>query len=243
MVHKLLASLLLTACAAAPAAPPPAGPPVLPSAERDFDKDGFVDPRDRCPREAGPGPVGCPDRDVDGDGFKASVDRCPNFAGPAPDGCPPPDADNDGVGNDDDKCQGKFENMNGFQDGDGCPDEVPKDLLRFTGVIKGVTFDTETDLLKPGAAPVLDRAAAVLKRYPDVRIEIAGHGDGTDPPTNGMHPTQRRAESVKEYLVEKGVDASRMETRGAGADEPLDSNKTAAGRARNRRIEFTILVK
>ena len=242
MVRKLLAPLLLAACAASQSAPPPAGPTVLPSAERDYDGDGIVDPRDRCPREPGDAPLGCPDKDVDGDGLKASVDKCPNFAGPPPTGCPPPDADNDGVGNDDDKCQGKFETPNGFQDNDGCPDEIPRDLARYIGTVKGVTFEGTTDTLKASANVVLDRVIKLLKRYTDVRIEISAHTDNLGDRETGNDLTALRADSVKDYLTEHGIDAARLETRGAGANEPLDSNKTAAGRARNNRIEFTILV-
>ncbi len=242
MLRKLLAPLLLAACAASPDAPKPAGPPVLPSAERDYDGDGFMDPRDRCPRERGEAPLGCPDKDVDGDGLKASVDKCPNFAGPAPDGCPPPDADNDGVGNDDDKCQGKFETVNGFADKDGCPDELPRDLVKITGTIKGVVFEDESDDLKPTSNAALDRAVKALKRYADVRIEISGHIDTAADPESGKTLSKLRADAVKDYLVEQGIEATRLETRGAGANEPLDSNKTASGRARNRRIEFTVLV-
>lgn len=215
---------------------------MLPSAERDFDGDGLVDPRDRCPRDPGEAPLGCPDKDLDGDGLKASVDKCPQFAGPAPDGCPLPDADNDGVANDDDKCQGTFETLNGFQDRDGCPDELPRDLTRITGVIKGVVFETKADTLKASSKPALDRVTDLLKRYPDVRIEISGHLDNTMKVDPASDPSLRRAEVVKQYLVDQGIEAKRLETRGAGANEPLDSNKTASGRARNRRIEFTILV-
>ncbi len=240
MVRLLLAPLLLAACAVAPAAPPPAPAPVLPSAERDFDNDGLVDPKDRCPREPGEAPLGCPDKDFDGDGLKASVDKCPQVAGPAPDGCPPPDADNDGVGNADDKCQGTFETLNGFHDRDGCPDEIPRELTRLIGTVKGVVFETDEDVLKASSKSALERAATVLKRYPDVRIEISAHNDNISKDEGDI--TARRAEAVKQRLIELGIEDKRLETRGAGANEPVDSNRTAAGRARNRRVEFTILV-
>lgn len=233
--------LFVTACAAAPAPAPPASAEP-PSATRDFDGDGIVDPKDRCPRDRGEAPLGCPDRDDDGDGLKASLDRCPQVPGPPPNGCPLPDADSDAVADAGDRCQGEMETLNGFQDGDGCPDAIPKDLAKITGVIKGVQFDPKTDLLTPSSKPVLDRAAAVLKRYPDVRIEISGHTDGASSGKDGRDPSGRWAEAVKKYLLDNGIESKRLETRGAGPDEPLDSNKTAAGRARNRRVEFTILV-
>jgi len=83
----------------------------------------------------------------------------------------------------------------------------------------------------------------VLKDFPSIRIEISGHTDSTGSREYNLDLSRRRAESVKRYLVtEGGVEESRVQTRGAGPDEPIDTNKTAAGRAKNRRIEFMILV-
>jgi len=89
---------------------------------------------------------------------------------------------------------------------------------------------------------VLDRAVDVLREFEAIRIEISGHTDSTGSPEYNRDLSLRRSNSVKRYLVEHGVSESRIETRGAGPDEPIDTNKTAAGRAKNRRIEFTILV-
>jgi OOP family OmpA-OmpF porin len=240
VLRRLTGPLLLAACAAAP--PPPPAPAPLPSATRDFDGDGFADPRDRCPRDAGVAPFGCPDPDEDSDGFSLARDRCPKLPGVAPDGCPPPDGDRDNIADADDRCHDEQETQNGFDDLDGCADKVPKDLAKFTGTIKGVSFELDKDKLKKSSNRVLDRAAAILKKYPSVRIEISGHIDSTGSVEYSNDLSRRRAVSVKQYLVDRGIDPARLATRGAGPDEPLDTNKTAEGRARNRRIEFTLLV-
>jgi outer membrane protein OmpA-like peptidoglycan-associated protein len=109
-------------------------------------------------------------------------------------------------------------------------------------VIKGVVFETKGDALKASSKPTLDRIAELLKRYPDVRIEISGHIDNATKADPANDPSLRRPRPSSSTFVDQGIEARRLETRGAGANEPLDSNKTASGRARNRRIEFTILV-
>ncbi len=239
MVRPLLASLLLVGCTAAPPTQAPAPKPMPESALRDFDKDGFMDPQDRCPSDAGVAPTGCPS-DGDGDSVVDSKDACPKEPGVLKDGCP--DADHDAIGDKVDTCPDKAETVNGYSDQDGCPDELPKDLLKATGIIRGVQFEIDKDILKRSSFAPLDRAITVLKKYPEVRIEISGHSDSTGSVEYSRDLPRRRASAVKQYLVEKGIEDARMETRGAGADEPIDTNKTAAGRAKNRRIEFTILV-
>jgi outer membrane protein OmpA-like peptidoglycan-associated protein len=208
---------------------------------QDADGDRFVDASDACPNVPGIYPDGCPERDRDGDGFLDSVDRCKDDPGVEPDGCPIPDSDGDGVLDPDDRCVKVTEVKNGYLDADGCADEVPKDLAEFTGTIKGIKFEIDKDILRPSSKPVLARAIAALQKYPEVRIEVSGHTDSTGMITRS-EISARRAHAVKKYLVAHGVLESRIETRGAGPDEPVDTNKTAAGRAKNRRIEFTILV-
>jgi|GEM_PF-245657 len=210
--------------------------------ERDRDGDGFMDSQDACPDVPGIAPDGCPEKDRDGDGFLDSVDKCPDDPGVEPDGCPIPDTDSDGILDPDDKCPTVPETKNGFQDEDGCPDEIPLQLAKFTGTIKGIYFDLDKDTIKPKSRPVLDRAVAVLNEFNTIRIEVSGHTDSTGSVAYNKDLSGRRAASVKNYLVEHGIDTARIETRGAGPDEPVDTNKTAAGRAKNRRIEFTILI-
>ncbi|MEZ4453376.1 MAG: OmpA family protein [Nannocystaceae bacterium] len=211
--------------------------------EPDRDDDGFLDRDDRCPEEPGALPDGCPRRDRDGDGVLDRVDQCVEVPGEAPDGCPPPDRDEDGLLDRDDRCPEEAEDRNGFEDEDGCPDAIPEDLAAITGVVRGVHFEFDRDDLRRRSLPPLNRVVAVLRRYPAVRIEISGHVDATSSPIlNRSDISGRRAGSVKRYFVDHGIDESRMETRGAGPDEPIDTNKTAAGRAKNRRIEIQLLL-
>lgn len=92
-----------------------------------------------------------------------------------------------------------------------------------------------------GDPALLDRVAEVLRRYPAVRFEVTNHQDATNGPEYGRGLTCRRADVVKRYLVERGVDARQLQARGMGSDVPLATNKTAAGRANNRRTELTIV--
>jgi len=207
----------------------------------DRDGDGFKDDVDKCPDEAGVAPDGCPIRDTDGDGFKDDVDKCVDEPGVAPDGCPIRDTDGDGIFDDVDKCVKEPETKNGFEDADGCPDEVPKEVEKFRGVIEGIYFDTGKATIKPKSKTVLDAAVEVLKKHPSVRVEISGHTDSTGSREFNLELSRRRAESVEDYLVEHGVEAGRVETRGAGPDEPIADNKSKAGRSKNRRIEFKLL--
>lgn len=211
-----LAAPLLAAClnaAPPPLAPAASTPPPPPSAMRDFDGDGFADPFDRCPREAGV----------------------------APHGCLPPDSDHDGIRDPDDRCPATPETRNGFEDLDGCIDELPAELTAITGVIKGLEFDPDKDKIRAKSRRVLDRIVAVLQRYPQVRIELAGHVDSRSVAAYTGLLSHKRADAIRDYFVDKGVDPTRIETRGADANEPLASNKSAAGRARNRRIELSLL--
>ncbi len=186
-----------------------------------------------------PGP-----RDRDGDGIVDKKDSCPDVPGGPPSGCPTvclPDDDGDKVPNTTDRCPDEPESHNGFLDDDGCPDEVPRELTDLSGVMTGINFDTDRDTITRDSIPVLDRASELLQQFPDLRVEISGHTDSRGGYQHNMDLSQRRADAVKRWLGEHGVDESRLETRGAGPDEAIDTNETAGGRFKNRRIEFEIL--
>jgi OOP family OmpA-OmpF porin len=213
----------------------------------DTDKDGIVDPNDPCPTEAEdgaqPAPTdGCPNKDADGDGVLLPDDKCPTEKGVAPDGCVH-DKDGDGILDEADKCIDQPETKNGFQDADGCPDELPKEVAKFSGVIKGIQFDFGKATIRPESNKLLDEAVKVLQQYPDLRISISGHTDNVGDAQKNLDLSQARAASVKEYFVKKGVDTNRIETRGAGMNEPVADNATDKGRQENRRIEFKLLQK
>ena len=204
----------------------------------DRDGDGFKDRVDACPDVPGTEPDGCPDSD--GDGFKDNVDKCPQEPGEAPDGCPPPDTDKDGILDKNDKCINEPESKNNYKDADGCPDEVPKEVAKFSGVIKGIFFDVDKDTIKKTSRPTLDNAVKVLKDFPDVNVEIGGHTDSDGSRDHNVDLSQRRAESVRKYLIDKGIDGSRLTAKGYGPDQPIADNATKKGKSQNRRIEFKL---
>jgi outer membrane protein OmpA-like peptidoglycan-associated protein len=213
----------------------------------DTDHDGLPDPNDPCPNEpedgAAPAPAdGCPNKDADGDGVLLPDDKCPAEKGVAPDGCVH-DKDADGIVDELDKCPEQPETKNGFQDDDGCPDELPKEVAKFSGVIKGIQFDFAKATIRPESHKLLDEAVQVLKQYPELRISISGHTDNVGEAAKNLELSQQRADAVKAYLVGKGIETGRVETRGAGSNEPIADNGTDKGRQENRRIEFKLLQK
>ncbi|MEM9456004.1 MAG: OmpA family protein [Myxococcota bacterium] len=207
----------------------------------DSDDDGIVDANDACPAEAGIEPDGCPVRDSDGDGYLDPDDACVDEAGVDPDGCPIRDTDGDGILDPDDACVQEPETTNGFKDEDGCPDELPVEVAKFTGVIEGIYFDTGKSTIRKKSFPLLDEAAKVLTDYPALHVRISGHTDNRGKHDANVELSQARADAVRDYMVGKGIDASRIQTSGAGPDKPIESNDTRAGRAKNRRIEFEVL--
>jgi len=107
-------------------------------------------------------------------------------------------------------------------------------------VLRGVNFDFDKSDIRPDAAVILDEAASQLAGHPSGNVTVGGYTDsvGTDAYNQGL--SERRANSVKDYLVGKGVDASRLSTVGYGETNPIASNDTADGRALNRRVELNL---
>ena len=214
----------------------------------DTDKDGVPDSSDPCPQEAEDGQPpnpndGCPNKDLDQDGIPVHEDKCPTEKGIAPDGCPVRDKDADGIADDLDKCPEQPETKNGFQDADGCPDELPKAVAKFAGVIKGIEFDFGKATIRKGSNKLLDEAVKVLTEYKDLRVLITGFTDDVGERQANIDLSEARANSVKAYLVSKGIEDGRIETHGAGPDNPIADNKTDKGRQQNRRIEFKLITK
>ncbi len=210
----------------------------------DKDADGFLDEIDRCPDVPGEYPRGCPaGEDRDGDGIRAAADRCPEVAGSGPDGCPTATTDSDGDGILDavDLCPREKERKNGIDDSDGCPDELPEALTAVEGVLVGVVFATGSTTLSPTALERVRKLVGTLARYPGIRIELVGHTDDQGEPEANRVLSTRRAEAVRDAMVRLGIDAARIDVRGAGEDEPIASNATAPGRAENRRIEISLV--
>lgn len=179
--------------------------------------------------------------DSDGDGVIDSKDECPNTpAGVKVDmvGCPL-DSDRDGVPDYKDQCPGTPAGVK--VDRKGCPLPVPTKSAEVTAagtwIYKDIQFEVNKADLRQSSFPVLNEIAGALKAQPDLSIEIQGHTDSTGAHAYNVGLSQRRAESVKAYLVSKGIDSSRMTTKGYGPDRPIATNKTKEGRARNRRVE------
>jgi outer membrane protein OmpA-like peptidoglycan-associated protein len=234
--------------------------------DTDADKDGIVDRLDKCPNKAGiQENDGCPDVDTDKDGVVDRLDKCPDKAGPAENkGCPDIDSDNDGVVDRLDKCPNEKEDKDGFQDDDGCPDYdndgdgIPDSLdkcpnnpgteatkgcpktkeIRGALVLKGVNFESGKDILKSYSFTALDQIAESLREWPEVKVEIGGHTDNIGEASFNQDLSQRRAETVRMYLVNKGTSADRLTAIGYGPEKPIASNKTSSGRAQNRRVEL-----
>nr|WP_276603710.1 OmpA family protein [Nannocystis pusilla] len=118
---------------------------------------------------------------------------------------------------------------------------MPAAVTRFTGVIKGIYFDLGKATIKPTSKKTMDGTVKVLKDFPDLRVEIVGHTDNTGSREVNVDLSRRRAESVRDYLVGAGISPERLQTRGAGPDEPIADNTTSKGRAINRRIEYKLL--
>jgi hypothetical protein len=216
----------------------PDGCPII-----DSDSDTFIDNVDKCPFEPGVAPDGCPPPDRDKDTFIDSEDKCPDEAGVAPDGCPiPPDTDCDGIIDKDDTCPFVPETYNGYDDTDGCPDKLPEKVVYDGRPIEGIYFKTNSDEIQKKSEKTLNATVAVLQEFKSIRIEISGHTDDVGADDKNLDLSRRRAESVKKYLTDKGVDASRVETIGYGRTKPIAEGKSAKARAKNRRIEFRVIV-
>ena len=219
--------------------------------DKDNDKDGLADNVDQCPSTAEDEDGwedgdGCPDFDNDADGLPDKSDTCPNKAEDDDgfedtDGCPDFDNDQDGILDVDDSCSNHPESINGFEDSDGCPDQIPEKLQKFTGVIPNINFKSDSDELLSSSFPTLDRAAEVLNEFGGVRLEIQGHASSEGGESYNLKLSKKRAEAVREYLIGRGVDASRLRAQGYGESVPVETNRSEAGRSKNRRVEFHII--
>lgn len=205
----------------------------------DSDGDGVADEHDACPRRAAHTPDGCP-ADSDGDGLADDRDHCPDRAARTPTGCPPADTDGDSVPDQRDRCPNRAEVKNGFEDDDGCPDELPEELRRLIGVLSGVDFRPNKAELAPSSHRVLDELARLLNSYTDLEIKLTVHTAGDGERSALLALARQRAAAVERYLVSKGIAAGRIHTEARGAADPLVSGATAKARARNERVELQL---
>jgi OOP family OmpA-OmpF porin len=195
---------------------------------------------------AAPAPAAAPARavDSDGDGLADSADRCPDMPASTSDGCPPAapvvqtDSDGDGVYDAADTCPGTLEGLK--VDERGCAVQSSDGGEKQSIVLKGVTFLPGSATLTADAKTVLETAHAALAGQKDLRVEIGGYTDAQGSDAANQKLSQRRADSVRQYLVDKGIEAGRLTAVGYGEAQPIATNDTPAGRAENRRVEFKI---
>jgi outer membrane protein OmpA-like peptidoglycan-associated protein len=189
----------------------------------DRDHDGIADDEDECPSRA-------EDRDRYED-----LDGCPE------DG---PDEDKDGVSDYDDKCPGEKETINGVEDDDGCPDSGDPRVVYEDGELKildRVRFEHGSATLEADSEKTLDQVALILKANPEfVKVEVEGHTDSTGPDDVNQRLSEQRANTVRSYLIGKGIDPGRLEARGYGETQPLEKGAGDKAMSENRRVEFVI---
>jgi OOP family OmpA-OmpF porin len=204
----------------------------------DRDGDGIADNDDKCPDVKGLARYqGCPIPDTDKDGINDEEDKCPTVPGVARyQGCPIPDTDKDGVNDEEDKCI----NEPGPASNYGCPVIKEEVIQRVNAAAKNIFFATGSSKLLAKSFKSLNDVVAALNENPTYNVQIDGHTDNTGADTMNLRLSNDRAASVKNYLVSKGIADSRLNSTGYGETTPVADNKTAAGRARNRRVEMTL---
>jgi OOP family OmpA-OmpF porin len=222
----------------------------------DYDRDGVADAEDACPNQAGIASVdearnGCPgETDADGDGIADRADACPKAKGtrsadPAQNGCPAADGDGDGIADADDACPSE----RGLTDADRSRHGCPRDVRVTTGeivILKQVRFRFGQASLDQTIDPVSDdlltEVRDVMQQRQDIQvIEVQGHADDVGAEAINTTISQRRADAVRTWLVQKGIDPKRLVARGYGSKVPLGSNTTEEGRQKNRRVQFVIV--
>jgi len=213
----------------------------------DLDGDGVPDNVDQCPRvpedrDGFQDDDGCPDDDNDGDGITDKLDQCPSEPEDRDgfedaDGCPDPDNDKDGVPDIADKCP----NEPGAGP-DGCVKKYNLVVVTENKIElkQTVFFDTNRATIKRVSFALLDEVAEALVDNPAIKVEVQGHTDSQGRDQANLKLSQKRAESVRTYLIKKNITSDRMVARGYGETVPIADNRTREGRSQNRRVEFVI---
>ena len=205
------------------------------SKPKDTDKDGVPDKKDKCantPKGVKVDATGCP-IDADGDGVPDYLDKCPALKGiEVLNGCP--DTDGDGVADIDDRCP----SLKGNIANKGCPEITKQDAVRITYIGSKLFFENNSDKLKVASLSQLDELTKILNKYEGANLVIEGHTDSNGSDEFNTALSQKRTESVRAYLIEKGISSSRLTGVGMGESKPVATNTTSLGRAKNRRVEL-----
>jgi large repetitive protein len=225
--------------------------PAPPAVDLDVDRDGVLGEADTCAslaedHDGFEDADGCPDLDDDRDGVPDARDACSRQPEDADgvadaDGCPETDADADGVLDEADRCPLAAEDFDGFEDGDGCPEAgTPDPTSAFRSLSlqeQALFFDVGSSTLDAnGLATAREVARVLLKK--DGAVQLTGHADDQGPESTNDELSLKRAEAVKKVLVEAGIAAERLSTRGAGRKEPV-TQSAGFGRSLNRSVTFT----
>ena len=205
----------------------------------DTDGDGVFDDLDECPKVLGPKDnKGCPWPDSDNDGLSDNKDDCPTISGPVENrGCPYGDTDRDGVNDNVDPCPktaGPVENK-------GCPVIEKKDQEVIDMAVKNLEFETSKDIIEESSKPSLNSLAEKLKQKTEWNLLLSGHTDNDGDDDANMILSKNRSETVKSYLISRGISESRIKVNYFGETKPVANNNTSEGRRKNRRVEFVIL--
>ena len=204
----------------------------------DGDSDGIADAEDKCPTQAGLAKYqGCPIPDTDADGVNDEEDKCVTEKGFARyQGCPIPDTDGDGVNDEEDKCVDR----KGPATNQGCPVIEKAVVDKINLAAKNIFFATGSAKLLPKSFKSLDEVIGLLKTDESLMVDIDGHTDATGTAEKNQTLSESRATAVKTYLVSKGIADTRLTATGFGPTKPIADNKTAAGKAKNRRTELGV---
>jgi outer membrane protein OmpA-like peptidoglycan-associated protein len=203
----------------------------------DTDKDGVPDYLDECPDVFGLVALkGCPDSD--GDGVPDKDDRCPNTPkGYKVDkfGCPL-DSDKDGIPDSEDACPDKA----GVAELKGCPFTVQAIIGKYQLSMKPIYFDFDSYKLKPDGIEALDKLANALSNHRDFGVQLDGHTDYIGTEEYNLKLSEKRANSAKGYLLNKGITDNQIRLQYFGKSKPAQDNKTREGRSLNRRVEYSL---
>lgn len=202
----------------------------------DSDGDGIADNYDPCPKEYGTD-HGCPLADTDNDGVPDKEDACPTVAGMSKyKGCPVPDTDKDGIDDDHDKCP----DLAGIPANGGCPEIKEEIVNKVNLVARSIQFKFASDELLDVSLKPLNEVAEILKQEPKLHLVIEAHADNRGTPERNLMWSERRAKAVADYFIQKGISSERLSYKGYGDTKPKASNKTEAGRSKNRRVEMKL---
>ncbi|PRX57449.1 DUF5723 family protein [Flagellimonas meridianipacifica] len=230
----------------------------------DRDKDGVLDKEDDCPDTKGPlKNKGCPWKDTDGDGVLDKDDQCPKTPGVAKyNGCP--DSDNDGIIDDEDRCpdipgtpkhQGcpdtdgdnlpdvddACPNTAGPVSNNGCPEVTEEVQKQLNDYARTILFDTGKATIKSESVITIVDIIQILNEYPLAVFTVEGHTDSVGSSSSNQKLSEARANSVRDFLIGKGISPNRLKAIGFGEEKPIANNATRSGRKQNRRVEINLI--